>query len=257
MFDCSASMVIYENSPNVIKKTAVSFLDTECKVKLSVIDNSPTPVLKSVFDGLPVLYHFYGENVGYGRGHNWSIFNSEKSRYHLILNPDVVITPGTINALVRFMDANEDVGMVCPKLLNEDGSVQHQNKRYTTVYDLFLRRFLPQRIKPLFQQRLDYYEMKDIGYNSIYDVPFVTGAFMFCRSSALRKVGGFDPRYFLNFEDADLTRKFHLHNFRTVFYPHASVTHLWGREPHKSIKMALIMMVNGCRYFNKWGWKLY
>ena len=255
-FDCTASIVIYKNPPDMIRKAADSFLNTGINVKLYIIDNSPTPDLKTAFEGLSVAYHFMGENVGYGRAHNWAIEQAGKSRYHFILNPDILIHEGVIEALMQFMDSNPDVGMVCPKVLNADGSIQYLNKRHTTVYDLFLRRFLPKKIRPFFQKRLDYYEMKDMGYDSVYNVPFVTGAFMFCRTSILKEVGGFDPRYFMYFEDADLSRKFQIKGYRTVYYPHVSVTHLWERASHKSAKMAFVLIANGIRYFNKWGWKI-
>lgn len=252
---CSASMVIYKNPPEMIRNAALSILNSECSIELYIIDNSPTPELRSAFEGLPIVYHFYGENVGYGKAHNWAIFNSTSAKYHVILNPDIIIPHDTMRALIEFMDTNPDIGLVSPKILNEDGSIQHLNKRYTTILDLFLRRFLPNPLKPIFKRRLDFYEMKDVGYDSSYDVQFLTGCFMFCRKSVLQDIGGFDPRYFLHFEDADLTRKFQENNSRTVYFPDASVTHLWERAPHKSMKMALILIINGMRYFRKWGFK--
>jgi GT2 family glycosyltransferase len=257
LLDCTASMVVYNNPPEMIRNAVMSFLNSERTVKLYIIDNSQSPILKPALDGLFISYHFNGENVGYGRGHNWAIKQAANSRYHLILNPDITIPIGAVSSLIAFMDDNPQIGLVCPKILNEDGSIQYLNKRYTTVLDLFLRRFLPGPLKPFFQKRLDYYEMRDVGYDTSYDVPFLTGCFMFCRTSVLKEIGGFDPRYFLHFEDADLTRKFQEHNTRTVYYPNVLVTHLWERAPHKSLKMALLLIVNGIRYFNKWGWKFW
>jgi len=257
LIDCTASIVAYKNPPEMIRNAAATFLAADCSTRLTIVDNSSTPALHFTLDGLSISYYFYGKNVGFGKAHNWAIFNSEPSKYHLILNPDIIIPPGAISALVEFMDSSPDIGLVCPRILNEDGTIQYLNKRQATVYDLFLRRFLPSPLKSLFQKRLDYYEMKDVGYDASYDVPFLTGCFMFCRSSVLKEIGGFDPRYFLHFEDADLTRKFQKHGSRTVYYPNVSVTHLWDRAPHKSLKMALVLIVNGIRYFNKWGWKLW
>ena len=129
------------------------------------------------------------------------------------------------------------------------------NTRLPSVLTLFLRRFLPKKLKPLFQKRLDYYEMKDMGYDKTYDVPCLSGAFMLFRRSVLEKIGGFDPRYFLYFEDFDLSRKVNSAGYRTVFYPYVSVTHKWERAQHKNIKMAFIFVLSGIRFFNKWGWK--
>lgn len=257
MYDCSASIVTYKHSLNAISNAIDSFLNSNCNVKLTIIDNSPTPSLQFEIKSILVTYHFYGKNVGYGRGHNWGIFNSEPSRYHLILNPDVTITSGTIEKLISFMDVNLDVGMVCPKVFNEDGTIQHLNKRYPTVLDLFLRRFTPKVIRNFIEARLAYYETRDLGYDSVRDVEFMTGCCMFCRTSVLKQVGGFDPQYFLHLEDCDLGRMVQEAGYRTVYFPEATVTHEWKREPYKNFRMMLIMISSMFKYFNKWGWKWY
>lgn len=255
MYDCTASMVIYNNLPQMVRKTAASFLDADCSVQLTVVDNSPTDALRSALDGLPVTYHFYGENVGYGRAHNWAIFNAEPSKYHLVLNPDILIPRGTLRSLITFMEERPDAGMVCPRILNDDGSDQYLNKRYPGVTDFFVRRFMPRLFDPLFRRRLDRYEMRDVGYDSPCDVEVMTGAFMLCRTGVLKAVAGFDPRYFLYLEDFDLSRKFQQEGFRTVYCPEASVIHYWTRGAHKNIRMTMVFIVSMCRYFNKWGWK--
>src|SRR4030043_918320 len=106
LYDCTASMVIYNNPPEVVRRTAASFLDTDFSVHLTIVDNSSAADLRYIFDGLPVFYHFYGENVGYGRAHNWAIFHAEPSKYHLVLNPDILIPTGTIRSLITFIENN-------------------------------------------------------------------------------------------------------------------------------------------------------
>lgn len=255
MLDCSASIVVYKNPPEMVRKAIKSFLSCTLNVVLHVVDNSPTQVRKSSFLDLPVKYHFYGSNAGYGRGHNRALEECSESMYHVIINPDIIITPSTIESLSGFMNDNPNIGMVCSKVLNEDGSIQPLNKRYPTVFDLFVRRFLPKRLHGLLEKRLAKYETRDIGYETIHDVEYLSGCFMFCRTDALKAVGGFDDRYFMYFEDADLSRKIQQAGYHTIYYPHATVTHLWERASHKSIKMTLVFIVNMIRYFNKWGWK--
>lgn len=257
ILDCAASLVAYNNPPEMLKVTAESFLKTNLNVRLYVFDNSSSSELKSAFDGLLVSYYFNGKNVGYGRANNWCINNAEPSRYHLVLNPDIVIPQGALEELAKFMDGHPDIGIVCPKVFSRDGTLQHLNKRVPTVFDLFLRRCLPAKAVPLFRKRLDSYEMKDKGYDSIYEVPSLSGAFMFCRTKVLKEVGGFDPGYFLYFEDFDLSRKVQQYGFKTIYYPFVSVTHMWERAAHKSLMMALFFVASGFRYFNKWGWKFF
>lgn len=251
----NASIVIYNNPPEMLRRTIESLLGRSLKVGLHIIDNSPTAVLKSHLVDLPLIYHFYGSNAGYGKGHNYVITSQLTSRYHIVINPDIIIDESTIESLTSFMDQNPDIGIVSPKILNEDGSIQHLNKRYPTISDLFARRFIPKSLQSLIQNRLDRYEMKDVGYDDVCDVDCISGCFMFCRTEVLKSVGGFDDRYFMYFEDFDLSRKIQLAGYRTVYCPHATVTHLWERASHKSLKMMWVFIVNMSRYFNKWGWK--
>jgi len=257
MLNCSASIVIYNNPPEMIRNAAESFLSCSLSNELHVIDNSPTQALNSSLIDLPIKYHYYGLNAGYGRGHNKALCECSESKYHVIINPDVVIAPTTIEVLSRYMDDNPDIGMVSPMVLNEDGTIQHLNKRYPTIFDLFARRFIPKTLHFLIEQRLDRYEMKDIGYVDICDVECISGCFMFCRTEILKAVCGFDDRYFMYFEDFDLSRKIQNIGFRTVYNPHATVTHLWERASHKSIKMTWIHIQSAFKYFNKWGWKFF
>jgi len=248
-------MVIYDNPPRMLRAAAESFLSCSLSVCLYVVDNSPQPLLKSTFDGLTLEYYFYGRNIGYGKAHNWAIAHSKDSRYHLVMNPDIVIMPGTLDFLISFMDESPDVGMVCPRVLNEDGTDQFLNKRYPSVLDLFIRRFSPRFLHPLLKKRMDHYEMRDVGYDTICDVEVMSGAFMFCRTEVLKALAGFDPRYFLYFEDFDLSRKFQQLGYRTAYYPNSTVIHSWKRAAHKNLRMTLIFIANMYRYFSKWGWK--
>jgi GT2 family glycosyltransferase len=255
--DCIASVVLYKNPQAMIQNVVRSFLDTSLNVKLYVIDNSPTPLHQAILEGTPVFYHHAGQNFGYGKAHNWCLSRCEPSRYYLILNPDVIMPRGVLEELIEYMDAHPDVGMISPRVLNQDQTLQYLNKRHPTLLDLFLRRFYSGAGVNYFQKRLDHYEMKDQGYDHLCEVPFMTGAFMFCRTAVLKKVDGFDPRFFMYFEDADLSRKIQAVGYKTLYYPFVHITHLWQRASQKRIKMTMVFILSGLKYFQKWGWRLY
>lgn len=254
--DCTVSLVVYNNPPEILRNVCNSLFRSSCNVRLQVVDNSPDDRLKKIFSEYPCHYHFADCNLGYGKAHNLALFNAEPAEYHLVLNPDVIVEPGTLQQLLTFMNDNPDIGMVCPKVLNNDGSLQFLNKKLPAVFDLFARRFIPAGLQCMFQKRLDRYEMKDVGYDDICDVEFMSGCFMFCRTEAIKAAGGFDDRYFMYLEDCDLSRKIQQQGYRTVYNPSVSITHLWERASHKSLKMTLVHFVSACKYFNKWGWKL-
>jgi GT2 family glycosyltransferase len=192
---------------------------------------------------------------GYGENHNINLQRAH-GRYCAIMNSDMTVSTDVFVVLRDYMDQHTDVGIVAPKILNPDGTLQGLNKRYPTLLDLFLRRFMPKHLRPIFQRRMDYYEMRDVGYDRECEVLFLSGAFMFCRSDLLKKLCGFDSRYFLYFEDADLCRRVQL-THRTMYYPAVAVTHYWARSAHKQWKYSWIFILSAFRYFNRWGYKLF
>jgi GT2 family glycosyltransferase len=255
----SVAIVTYNNR-KTIDATLSSLIDhfpSRLADRLIVVDNCSE-------DGTQDILRHYADthecirlickniNSGFGRAHNQALL-AVTSRYHAICNPDIVVSEDIFTPLVHFMETHSPIGVCCPKFLNRDGTVQHLNRRLPTVLDLFLRRIVPRPIKPLFKKRLEHYDMCDIGYECSYDVPFVSGAFMFCRTQVLKEIGGFDERFFLYFEDADLSRRVQNHGYRTVYFPEVSVTHAWERLAHKSLYGSMMFVQSAYRYFRKWG----
>ena len=254
--------VVTYNSAAVIGETLNSLADahgSDESVSIVVWDNKSTDgtvaTVREIAKSMPRMQVVEGaDNPGYGAAHN-RILSRVESEFHVICNPDILITPGTIEDCIGFLEEDPRIGLVSPRMIFRDGRHQRSTRRNPTVIDLALRRLVPARFRSVFARRIDYYEMADLGYEAPFDVPFASGSFMVCRTSALRAVGGFDDRYFLYFEDADLSRSLQRAGWRTVYFPGATVVHGWERSAHKSLRMAFVLMQNGVRYFNKWGWK--
>jgi GT2 family glycosyltransferase len=151
------------------------------------------------------------------------------------------------------MEDNKDIGLVMPKVLYPDGSLQYLCKKLPTPFDLIARRFLPSFLKPLFQKRLDIYEFKDQNYNAIMEVPYLSGCFMFIRTGVFKEIGMFDERIFMYIEDIDLCRRIG-QKYKTIYYPEAIVYHEFAKESYKSKKLLKIHIDSTIKYFNKWGW---
>ncbi len=192
---------------------------------------------------------------GYGANHNQNLAVA-KGRYIVLMNADMIVDPACFQILLEYMKQHPAIGIMTAKILNEDGSLQFLNKRYPTCLDLFIRRFFPHALQQMFKKRLDYYEMRDIGYDRIVDVPFVSGAFMLARTALIQKLKGFDERFFMYFEDVDLCRRVQ-RTHRTVYHPDARIIHRWERAAHKELKWAVVFMTSAFRYFNKWGYRLF
>jgi GT2 family glycosyltransferase len=258
VYKITASIVTCNNPIAEVKLAAQSFLACTLPVHLIVIDNKSKEGYVDRLKECFVAYFIQCEhNKGFGFGHNIGIKNALDCEYYLVLNPDIEIHEGTIEKLVSFMDEHPEVGLISPKILNEDGSIQYLNKRLPTVFDLFARRFLPSFISNVgfIRKRMDYYAMLDKGYEEIQEVPFITGCFMLFRKSVLDKIGGFDENFFMYLEDADITKRVNQTGFKSVYYPYASATHKWARGSHHSIKLTWINIKSAIYYFNKWGWR--
>ena len=98
--------------------------------------------------------------------------------------------------------------------------------------------------------------MADKDYNSSFDAPYFSGCCMIVRTSSFIAIGGFDERYFLYLEDADITRSLSLIG-RCLHFPHISVVHSWGRGNYKSLKLLFVNLISSFKYFSKWGFKLW
>ncbi len=191
-------------------------------------------------------------NIGYGRGNNLVIVGA-KSDYHLVVNPDLFVEVNSLVEALRFMEDHSDVGLLTPAVLGEDGERHYLCKRHPTLLIMFLRSFSPLWL----QKRLDFvmheFEMRDCDYEKpIHPVEYPTGCFMFFRTAPLQKIGGFDPDFFLHYEDADIGRRL-LQVARAVYVPSVRVVHQWARDTHRSLGSKLGTVRSGWLYWLKWG----
>ncbi|MEZ0322734.1 MAG: glycosyltransferase family 2 protein, partial [Hydrogenothermaceae bacterium] len=178
----------------------------------------------------------------------------ENIPYHLVLNPDVYFGDGVLEELYNFMEANQDVGLVMPKVLYPNGEIQYLCKLLPTPIDVFGRRFLNfGPLKKFVEKRNYIYELRFTGYNKIMDVPYLSGCFMFLRTETLKEVGLFDEKIFMYFEDTDLSRRIHK-KYRTVYYPNVHIYHEYAKGSYKSKKLLMYHIQSAIYYFNKWGW---
>ncbi len=246
----NVSIVLY-HTPFAEVKTLVDTLRQNPNVKeIWLIDNSE--IQTEAFMFLPATYIFNNNNLGYGSAHNIALRKSitSSAKYHLVINSDISFHPDILTDILQYVEQDQSIGLLMPKILNPDGTIQHLCKLLPTPLDLFARRFLPSSFTKRSTAR---YELHHSTYNQILNIPYLSGCFMFICVEALRHVGLFDERYFMYPEDIDLSRRIHTH-YKSIFYPHVQVTHNHAKASYNNYKMLLIHIVNICRYFNKWGW---
>ena len=253
MFNLTVSIVTYKTDPNQLIRCLRSLELYTGSIFIYLIDNSPSNDLFAISqEHNNIEYVHLSHNPGFGCGHNEGIRRAaeKKANFHLVLNADIYFYSDIITPLLGHMNRNSNVGMIMPKILNPDNSIQRLCKLVPTPLDLLARRLLPKSLRKLVGER---FELHSTGYDKIMYVPYLSGCFMLIRKKTLENVGTFDERFFMYPEDIDLSRRIaSLQD--TIFFPLVSAYHEHGAESHKSMKMFLIHSYNICKYFNKWGW---
>ena len=254
MTQINASIVLYHNRKEQVTKAIKSFLNTDLKVKLYLVDNSTTDELSELgkIDNR-IEYIFNNANLGYGAGHNIAMRRSisERVPYHLVLNPDVYFESGVLEELFEYMEVHPDVGNIIPQVKYPNDEIQYLCKLLPTPIDLILRRFIP--IRSWKERRNGKYELRWTGYNKIMNIPNLSGCFMFLRVAALKDVGLFDENIFMYFEDIDLNRRIH-RKYKTIFYPKVEIVHEYAKESYKNKNLLKYHIQSAIYYCNKWGW---
>ena len=191
------------------------------------------------------------KNLGFGKGHN-AVMDMLDSKYHFIINPDIFLTNDAVGEFIDYFESHDDVVMAVPKLVYEDGTEQFTPKLTPSVKYMMGGRL--EKFGNPFKRWRDEYTMRGKNVTEPVDCGFCSGCFICIRTDIFKSIGGFDERYFLYSEDADLTREAQKYG-RTMYLPQISVTHLWERAYMKSNKYFRIQLRSMFMYFNKWGWK--
>jgi hypothetical protein len=252
-YDVTGSIVAYKSNPTELEQAIRSFANTPLRTKMLVVDNSPTQALGPMCRALGTGYLFTRSNCGFGAGHNIALKHLAEAEYHLVLNSDVHFEPNVLVELIDFLALNESVGLVMPRVLYPDGSAQNLCKRLPVPFDMLARRTFPRMLKGWCRARMSLFELSDFDTNTVLSVPYLSGCFMLLRKKSLLECGFFDERFFLYFEDVDLTRRIH-ERYETVYYPHATIIHRHDRGSYKSLRLLLYGIQSAILYFNKWGW---
>lgn len=201
------------------------------------------------------------DNLGFGKAHNLAL-NGAAAKYHFILNPDTRFLPGqkTVRALYDFMEAHPKIGLIGPKLVYPDGSLQYSCYRFPFfLQPVFSRTRLGQTRRG--KKFVDHYLMKDFDHRDIRPVDWVMGSAMFIRAAALEKVGGFDERYWMYAEDSDLCRRFWEAGYPVYYVPTVTLEHVHGRGsaqvpgviwPMIKNNLARAHVLSWLKYIYKW-----
>lgn len=223
-----------------------------------VVDNASNDgtaeMLRAEFPSVRLIQS--DRNRGYAGGNNLGI-RAASGKYIMVMNPDILVWPQSIEKLVTFMDTHTDVGIAGPQLTNPDGTIQQSCYRYQTLLTPVYRRTILGKL-PWAKRAVDLYLMKDFDHKTVRDVDWLLGGALIVRREAMEKVGLLDESFFLYFEDADWCRRFWEHGFRVTYVPDSSMVHFHQRASKGGVltlvknKVARVHVKSGITYFKKY-----
>lgn len=191
------------------------------------------------------------ENRGFAAANNQAMAAS-RGRYLLLLNPDTEVVGGALGTMVDYLETNPEVGVVGPKLLNADGSLQSSRRRFPTMATALVESTILQRYFPRAGLLRRYYCL-DQDDDEVQDVDWLVGACLMVRRRAMEQVGPMDDQFFLYSEELDWCRRIRGAGWRVAYLPKARVVHHYGQSSAQDMPQRHIRFQDSkCRYFAKY-----
>ena len=260
------SLVLFEHSLADIEPliaSLASFKALRSNYHLSLLVYDATPSVRSTIDlqaflclchDLECIYR-RGPNIGFGAANNrnFSLRCPIGESLFLVCNPDISFEPSQLLPLFDFITSSEQsLSCVAPLILNSDGAIQFSVKHNPTLLSLLASRVSFLRRLHIIDRYMLTFLSRNFDYRlDIIPSTYLSGCFLLIPSSYFSLCGGFDEKFFLHFEDADLVRRLSRLD-PCVHYPGAVVTHRWARGSHHSLVQTFHLIISYMLYSVKW-----
>lgn len=239
--DLSIAIVHYETPDELTDCLAsLAVAAQDLRTEVVVVDNasadfSPGLVTSTIPDAIVLRNH---QNVGFARAANQAL-RPAAGRYLLLLNPDTILAPDTLKAMVGYMDRHPDVGCATPRLVRPGGSLDLACRRsFPTPVVSFYRITLLSRLFPR-SRRFARYNLTYFDEHQEAEIDAPCGAFMMVRAEVREQVGLLDERYFMYGEDLDWAYRIKQAGWRVMYTPITTVTHV-KRASSRQARIATI-----------------
>lgn len=218
------SVIINHYHKQYLLKLCLRYLLENLDLKeneIIVVDSEAIPdtaeMIKENFNN--ITYIPFEENVGFSKMVNAGL-EVAKGEYAFIINYDIILTSKeAIPKMAEFMDKNPDVGLIGPRLMNFNGTIQQTYFSFYTPATTVYRR-IPFLAKTLGKKDIDRFLMKDVDKSKPFEAYWLMGSALFARMTDVKQIGLFDEkRFFMYFEDVDWCRRFRDAGKKVMYYP--------------------------------------
>src|SRR5262249_46568977 len=229
-------IVVSYNTAHLLDQmfTALDAARAALKLQVIVVDNASRDnsleILRTYYPNAELIEN--KSNVGFARANNQALPRA-RGRYVLLLNTDALVSADTLQKTVDFMDAHPRSGVLGVKLVEPDGSLQPSCRYFPTPWNVFLTTTGLNRFFP--GARL----VDDMSWDhaSPRECDWVPGCYYLVRRQVIERVGLFDPRYFLYYEEVDHCRAVREAGWSVIYYPFTQVLHLGGKSAESQVPL--------------------
>lgn len=210
----------------------------DCAYEITVVDNKSsdgsTEAVEKSFPEVRLIQT--GANLGFAKANNIGILNTS-GKYVCLMNSDVKVFPNCLERLRSYMDDHPKVGILGPKILNADLTIQRSHTRFPSIWRSLCRSL---GVSKAFPNSMFFhgYDTPNVADDEASEVNVLYGSFWMVRREALREVGLIDESYFMYFEDVEWCIRFMKAGWKAVYLPAAQAVHYGGasscRAPLKS-----------------------
>jgi len=248
-------VIVTYNSASVIRQCLASLpggWDVERddislhKVETIVVDNGST-------DGTPDLirrefpwvrlFADHG-NLLFAGGNNYG-FRQASASLLFMLNPDTIVHPGALKALVEFANAHPEAGMIAPRVVNPDGTLQHNTFRFPSLQTAFYGFF--EMLAPMDSPQNGRYLPQD--YERVREVEHILGAALLFRRELYEQLPGMDEKFGIYFEETDWCYRARRADWKLLYTPEATITHLGAHSTSKNPEKSSAQFYKSQSYF--------
>ena len=252
-------IIVNYNSTQHTENNIAVLLNSKLKEHVNIIvqDNASKEdviALKRRFPQISLVLN--NKNIGFAAATNKALLMS-KTPYVVLINPDAYIEYDFFQAVIQYLKEHPEVGILGPKILDFDGSVQGSARSFPNpLTSLFGRNSYLTKIFP--NNAISRANILNTGIEAkrCKEVDWVSGACMVIRKDALRQTGNFDERFFMYWEDADLCRRMWEKGWKVIYFPKVTVHHQVGQSSRTNPYATILYFHKSCfKLFEKYsGW---
>lgn len=240
-------IILNYKTPNHLRLCVSNILKLNLKFEyeIIVVDNaSHDGSVQMMHEQFPNIHVIENKtNVGHPKGNNIG-FNEAQGTYIAMVNPDIVFKKAKdIDEILNYMNKNQDVAFIGPKLLNPDGTVQYScYRKYSFWTPVYRRTFLGKL--PFGKKDIARHLMSDFDHNETREVEWLLGACIFIRKKAMDEFGGMNEKFFLYFGDYEWCDRAIAADWKVVYFNDVQGIYHYHKRESASSRFSLVQTIS-------------